>query len=376
MAMHGGALEPASGKASEARTLIFSGIQPTGEVHLGNYFGAIQQWIELQEEACATLFCIVDLHALTTHAVPGEEPMRDVLPPGPGPGIHLRTQVLELAALLLAAGLDPEKAILFVQSANPDHARLNWLFHCIARIGWLNRMTQFKDKAGKNREKASVGLYSYPVLMAADILAYHGTLVPVGEDQRQHLELTREIAQKFNQTYGVSFFPLPEVKQTKVGARIMSLRDGTKKMSKSEPSALSRIHLSDSRDLIAKKIKGARTDSALLPGAFAELAARPEARNLVTLYAASLGQEPESLMADLAGQTFETLKKKLTESLIASLEPVRTRFLELRQNTDELVSILDRGAARAQALSTPIVDRAFELAGLQGPARPHPHHRG
>ena len=275
-----------------SKNRIFSGVQPTGSLHLGNYLGAIRNWARLQDEFEA-IYCVVDLHAVTAPHDPKE----------------LSRATREVTAGLIASGIDPTRSIIFNQSMVPEHAELSWLFNCVARLGWLNRMTQFKEKAGKNRDQASVGLYAYPVLMAADILAYKATHVPVGEDQKQHLELTRDIAQSFNSTYGLDFFPLPEPQIFGSATRVMSLRDGTKKMSKSDESDYSRINMTDGADEIAQKIRKARTDPDPLPGTVDGLAKRPEALNLVSIYAALEDIEIDQVIQEYQGQGFSTFKK-------------------------------------------------------------------
>ncbi|TYO89199.1 tryptophan--tRNA ligase [Oceanicella actignis] len=330
-------------------TRVFSGVQPTGNLHLGNYLGAVKRFVELQERGWETIYCMVDLHALTTNPDPAD----------------LRRATRELAAAFIACGLDPAKSILFNQSQVSAHAELAWIFNCVARVGWLNRMTQFKDKAGKNREAASVGLYDYPVLMAADILAYHATHVPVGEDQKQHLELTRDIAVKFNNDYGCpGFFPEPEPLIEGVATRVMSLRDGTKKMSKSDPSDMSRINLSDDADAIARKIRKAKTDPEPLPDSVEGLAERPEARNLVGIYAALADQTPEQVLAEFGGRNFGDFKPRLAELAVARLAPINARMRELAADPAELDRILADGAARAEEIAAPILARTKELVGL------------
>ena len=329
---------------------IVSGIQPTGNLHLGNYLGAIRNWVRMQNDNSAgeTLFFLADLHALTVYNPPSQ----------------LTANTREMAAALLAAGVDPERAILFNQARVPAHAELAWLLFCTARIGWLNRMTQFKEKSGKNREGASVGLYAYPVLQAADVLAYQTTHVPVGEDQKQHLELARDIATKFNTDFACEVFTLPDPIIPPAAARIMSLRDGTAKMSKSDPSDMSRINLSDDDDLIVQKIRKAKTDPDPLPEDPAALDGRPEARNLVGIHAA-LGDEPvAAVLARHAGQGFGAFKPVLAERLIETLGPIRTRFLELRQQPERIDAVLEAGAARARTLAEPTVAAAAAALGL------------
>ncbi|WP_048841311.1 tryptophan--tRNA ligase [Acetobacter orientalis] len=326
---------------------IFSGIQPSGIPQLGNYLGAIRNWVNLQaDHEC--VFCLVDMHAITVWQEPAK----------------LRSQTLTQAAILLAAGIDPQKHILFNQSAVSAHARLAWIFNCVSRLGWLNRMTQFKDKAGKDRENHSAGLYVYPNLMAADILAYKATRVPVGEDQKQHLELTNDIAQKFNHDYGVEFFPQVEALIPPAAARVMSLRDGTKKMSKSDPSAQSRIEMTDDADTIALKIRRAKTDTDTLPSEVEGLEGRPEAKNLVTIYAALADMSLAEVLAQHQGQGFGPFKQALTEVVVGAIAPIAQETQRLMQNEDHLVSVLRSGALRAQAIAEPIVTEAEKLVGF------------
>jgi len=326
---------------------VFSGIQPSGVPTLGNYLGAIRNWVPMQESA-ECLFCVVDLHAITQRQEPAQ----------------LLAQTREMAAALIACGLSPEKCVLFVQSHVAAHAQLAWVFNCIARLGWLNRMTQFKDKAGRDREAASTGLYVYPNLMAADILVYHATQVPVGDDQRQHLELANDIAEKFNHDYGVDFFPHIEPLIQGVAARVMSLRDGTRKMSKSDPSDQSRINLNDDADTIANKIKRATTDPELLPDNLAALEARAEARNLVGILAAITGVTPEAVLAEHAGKGFGGFKPVLTEALVAHLGPIRAEMLRLLEDPGALDTALRQGAEKAEAIAEPILKRAYEVVGF------------
>jgi tryptophanyl-tRNA synthetase len=330
---------------------VFSGIQPSGIPTLGNYLGAIRNWVALQaEHEC--LYCVVDLHAITAWQDPAT----------------LRQQTRELAASIIACGVDPERQILFHQSAVPAHARLAWIFNCVARIGWLNRMTQFKDKAGSERENASAGLYVYPNLMAADILAYHATRVPVGDDQRQHLELANDIAQKFNHDYESDFFPAIEALIMPEAARVMSLRDGTKKMSKSDPSDQSRINLSDDTDTIAAKIRRARTDPAPLPSEPAGLEGRAEARNLVGIYAALAGVSQTAVLAEFGGQGFAGFKDALAALTVERLAPIAAETKRLLAEPGHIDRILFAGADRAQAIAAPIVAEAERLVGfLQRP---------
>lgn len=326
---------------------IFSGIQPSGVPQLGNYLGAIRNWVNLQANY-ECVFCLVDMHAITVWQDPEK----------------LREHTLTQAAILLAAGIDADKHILFNQSAVSAHARLAWILNCVTRIGWLNRMTQFKDKAGKDRENHSAGLYVYPNLMAADILAYKATHVPVGEDQKQHLELTNDIAQKFNHDYKVEFFPQVKPLIPPTAARIMSLRDGTKKMSKSDPSAQSRIELTDDADAIALKIRRAKTDSAPLPEDIADLADRPEAKNLVSIYAALADISAEQVLKEHAGQGFGPFKAALTEIVVNAIAPIGQETTRLLQDESYLLNTLRSGAQRAQSIAEPIVAEAEKLVGF------------
>jgi tryptophanyl-tRNA synthetase len=331
---------------------IFSGVQPTGSLHLGNYLGAIRNWARLQDEFEA-IYCVVDLHAVTAPHDPKE----------------LSRATREVTAGLIASGIDPTRSIIFNQSMVPEHAELSWLFNCVARLGWLNRMTQFKEKAGKNREQASVGLYAYPVLMAADILAYKATHVPVGEDQKQHLELTRDIAQSFNSTYGVDFFPLPEPQIFGSATRVMSLRDGSKKMSKSDESDYSRINMTDGADEIAQKIRKARTDPDPLPGTADGLAQRPEALNLVSIYAALEDIEIDQVIQEYQGQGFSTFKKALADLAVVRLGPVGNEMKRLTAESGEIDKVLADGAERATQLSRPIVAEVREIMGFLDPKK-------
>ncbi len=327
---------------------VVSGIQPTGGLHLGNLLGAILRWVRMQDEA-ECLFFLADLHALTI----------DVDPEG------LRSNIREMAAALIASGIDPARSILFQQSAIPAHAELAWILQCTARVGWVNRMTQFKEKTGKSREGASVGLYTYPVLQAADVLLYRATHVPVGEDQKQHLELARDIAIKFNTDYDVELFVPPEpFVPTGAAARIMSLRDGSAKMSKSDPSDMSRINLTDSDDEIAQKIRKAKTDPEPLPDDPALLEGRPEAKNLVGIYSAVTGGTVEQVLGQFAGQGFGAFKPALADALVALLHPLRTRLDELRNDTTELDRLLADGSARAADLGAPVLKVAYRAVGL------------
>ena len=326
---------------------VFSGIQPSGVPTLGNYLGAIRNWVPMQDQH-ESLFCIVDLHAITVFQEPAQ----------------LLAQTREMAATLLACGLSPEKCILFVQSHVPAHAELGWIFNCVARMGWMSRMTQFKDKAGKNSENVSLGLFAYPALMAADILAYKATHVPVGEDQKQHLELTRDIAIKFNNDYKVNFFPVTEPVIEGAATRVMSLRDGSKKMSKSDPSDQSRINLTDDADAISAKIRKAKTDPEPLPETLDGLKDRPEARNLVNIYAALAGHTPEQVIRDYAGAQFGTFKPALADLAVAKLEPITLEMNRLMQDPAEIDRILATGAERADAIARPIVDQVYDIIGM------------
>lgn len=329
------------------RTL--SGIQPTGNLHLGNYLGAIRNWVRMQDEMPGEkLYFLADLHAITVYNDPAE----------------LTAITREMAAALMAAGIDPAKAILFNQARVPAHAELAWLLFCTARIGWLNRMTQFKEKSGKNREGASVGLYAYPVLQAADVLLYQTTHVPVGDDQKQHLELARDIAAKFNLDTGTDTFTLPEPTIPPTAARIMSLRDGSAKMSKSDPSDASRINLVDDADTIMAKIRKARTDAEPLPSEAAGLEGRPEAKNLVAIYAAMADENIDAVLARFAGQGFGAFKPALGELLVETLQPIATRLGQLKSDPAAIDAALADGAARARALAQPTLDAAYAALGL------------
>ncbi|WP_332817200.1 tryptophan--tRNA ligase [Sphingopyxis sp.] len=329
------------------RTL--SGIQPTGNLHLGNYLGAIRNWVRMQDEMPGEkLYFLADLHAITVYNDPAE----------------LTANTREMAAALMAAGIDPEKAILFNQARVPAHAELAWLLFCTARIGWLNRMTQFKEKSGKNREGASVGLFAYPVLQAADVLIYQTTHVPVGDDQKQHLELARDIATKFNLDTGTETFTLPEPTIPAAAARIMSLRDGNAKMSKSDPSDASRINLVDDAETIMAKIRKAKTDAEPLPAEATGLEGRPEARNLVAIYAAMADESVDQVLARFAGQGFGAFKPALGELLVETLRPIATRLAELKADPAAIDAALEAGAARASALARPTLDAAYAALGL------------
>ena len=336
---------------------VFSGMQPTGNLHLGNYLGAMVQWVAMQEtHEC--IFCVVDMHAITVWQDPAE----------------LKDQIRAVTAAYLAAGIDPKKSILFNQSQVPEHAELAWVFNCVARLGWLNRMTQFKEKAGKDRENASVGLYAYPVLMAADILAYRATHVPVGDDQKQHLELSRDIAQKFNNDFAPSiqragfedgiYFPLPEPVIMGPATRVMSLRDGTKKMSKSDPSDLSRINMTDDADTIARKVQKAKTDPEPLPTEEAGLANRPEADNLVGIYAALAGTAKADVLGEFGGAQFSAFKKALADVAVSRIAPVNAEMTRLLADPAEIDRTLADGARRARAIAGPIMNDVRDIVGF------------
>ncbi len=333
---------------------VFSGIQPSGGLTLGNYLGAMKRFVDMQESGqtsgMQTIYCMVDLHAITVWQDPDK----------------LRHATRELCAGFIAAGLDPEKSILFNQSQVAEHAQLGWIFNCVARMGWMKRMTQFKDKAGKNAENASLGLFGYPALMAADILLYHTTHVPVGEDQKQHLELTRDIAIKFNNDFGVDFFPVTEPVIEGAATRVMSLRDGSKKMSKSDPSDMSRINLTDDADTIARKIKKAKTDPEPLPSDADGLAERPEARNLVNIYAALSDMDVDAVMRDVGGQQFGTFKPMLADLAVAKLAPISEEMSRLMQDKAEIDRILASGAARAREIAAPILQKTYKIVGMVG----------
>ncbi len=329
---------------------IFSGIQPTHAMHLGNYLGAVRNWVDLQGDFDC-IYCVVDLHALTS---------------APDPAA-LRAQSRELAATLIAAGIDPKRSILFCQSQVAAHAELAWLFSCVTPMGWLKRMTQFKDKAGKKQDQALHGLFAYPVLMAADVLLYHATHVPVGEDQKQHLELMREIGGSFNHRFGTEFFPLPEPQILGSGTRIMSLRDGTKKMSKTDPSDMTRINMVDDADTIANKFRKARTDPEPLPSEPAGLEGRAEAANLVNIYASLNRHTPEEVLQSYGGSPFSVFKQALTDAAVAALAPIADRLNGLMQAPDEIEEVLKDGADRARAIADPILARTKDIMGLLPP---------
>ncbi|MEZ5685131.1 MAG: tryptophan--tRNA ligase [Paracoccaceae bacterium] len=327
---------------------IFSGIQPSGNLTLGNYLGALKRFVEKQDEGIETIYCLVDLHAVTVWQDPEA----------------LRRQTREAAAGFIAAGIDPARSILFNQSQVSAHAELGWLMNCVARMGWMNRMTQWKDKAGKNAEKASLGLFAYPSLMAADILLYHATEVPVGEDQKQHVELTRDIAAKFNHDYKVEFFPQPDPVIEGAATRVMSLRDGTKKMSKSDPSDASRINLTDSADTIAKKIRKAVTDPEPLPETLEGLEGRAEARNLVNIYAALAGRTPAEVLGEYGGEGFGKFKPALADLAVSVMAPINAEMNRLMQDPAEIDRILGRGAEQADAIAQPILSKTCEIMGM------------
>ncbi len=339
---------------------IFSGVQPTGNLHLGNYLGAIRNWVKLQD-AFECLFCIVDMHAITVWQDP----------------VQLKAQTREVTAAFLAAGIDPRRHIVFNQSQNPAHAELAWVFNCVARLGWLNRMTQFKEKAGKDRENASVGLYAYPNLMAADILVYKATHVPVGEDQKQHLELARDIAQKFNNDFGVSFFPLPEPQIFGTATRVMSLRDGSKKMSKSDASDYSRLNMTDDADQVALKIRKAKTDPEPLPGPGvlrpdgrvdpAAEAARPEAYNLLGIYAALADKDLAAVLGEFEGRELSFFKQVLTDLAVATLGQIGAEMKRLLADPAEIDQVLKDGGTRARALSAPVMAEVKDIVGFLRP---------
>ncbi len=329
-------------------TRIFSGIQPSGGLTLGNYLGALKRFVEKQDEGIETVYCLVDMHAITVWQDP----------------VKLRHQTREAAAGFIAAGIDPARSILFNQSQVTAHVELGWIFNCIARMGWMSRMTQFKDKAGKNSENVSLGLFAYPSLMAADILAYKATHVPVGEDQKQHLELCRDIAIKFNNDYKVDFFPIVEPVIEGTATRVMSLRDGTHKMSKSDPSDQSRINLTDDADTISKKIRKAKTDMDPLPDHADGLKDRPEAKNLVNIYAALSGHTVAQVVHDFAGAQFGTFKPALADLAVATLGPITTEMNRLMKDPGEIDRILGEGAARADKLARPVLEQVYDIIGM------------
>ncbi len=340
--------EPVQTPQTQFKPRIFSGIQPSGGLTLGNYLGALKRFVEKQDEGIETIYCLVDMHAITVWQDPAK----------------LRHATREAAAGFIAAGIDPARSILFNQSQVSAHVELGWIFTCVARMGWMSRMTQFKDKAGKNSENVSLGLFAYPALMAADILAYKATHVPVGEDQKQHLELCRDIAIKFNNDYGVDFFPVVEPVIEGAATRVMSLRDGTKKMSKSDPSDQSRINLTDDADAIAMKIRKAKTDADPLPETLDGLKDRPEARNLVNIYAALAGHTPEQVVTDFAGAQFGTFKPALADLAVARLAPITAEMVRLMRDPGEIDRILGEGADRADAIARPILSDVYAITGM------------
>ena len=329
---------------------VFSGIQPSGNLTLGNYLGALKRFADSQNEGIESIFCMVDLHAITVWQDPGT----------------LRRATRQLAAGFIASGIDPEKSILFNQSQVPEHTQMAWIFNCVARMGWMQRMTQWKDKAGKNQQNASLGLFAYPALMAADILVYHATHVPVGEDQKQHVELTRDIAIKFNNDFGQEFFPITEPVIEGAATRVMSLRDGTKKMSKSDPSDMSRINLTDDADTIAKKIRKARTDPEPLPSEAKGLEDRAEARNLVNIYAALSEQSVDQVMAEVGGKPFSEFKPMLADLAVDRLAPISNEMARLMDDVSEIDRILERGAERARGIAGPILQKTYDIVGMVG----------
>ena len=327
---------------------VFSGIKPSGGLTLGNYLGAIKRFVDMQGSGIETIYCVVDMHAITVWQDPEE----------------LCRATREIAAGYIASGLDPAQSILFNQSQVSAHAELGWIFNCVARVGWMNRMTQFKEKAGKNAEKQSLGLYAYPSLMAADILLYHATQVPVGEDQKQHVELTRDIASKFNHDYKVNFFPETEPVIQGAGTRIMSLRDGTSKMSKSDVSDASRINMTDDADKIAKKIRKAKTDPDGLPSEVTGLEGRAEARNLVNIYAALQGKTLEEVLSEVGGMQFGTFKPMLADLAVDKLAPISNEMARLMDQPDEIDAILKAGADKARTIAQPILEKTYEIVGM------------
>ena len=327
---------------------LLSGVQPTGALHIGNWLGAIRNWVRLQEDFDDCLFCVVDLHAITVWQKPQD----------------LISNTREVAAAMIAAGIDTERNIIFNQSQVSAHAELAWIFNCIARLGWLDRMTQFKEKAGKDKERASVGLYVYPNLMAADILAYKGTHVPVGEDQKQHLELARDIAQKFNRDYGAEFFPIVEPLIFGAATRVMSLKDGTSKMSKSDPSDNSRINMTDDSNEIARKIKRAKTDPEPLPNQPDGLEGRSEATNLVGIYAALSDVREDEILREFGGQGFGTFKQALADLAVDKLVPIQNEMRRLLADPAYIDSVLISGAARARDRAEPILKEIKDFVGF------------
>ncbi len=327
---------------------VFSGIQPTGNVHLGNYLGAIKNWVNYQSSH-ECIYCVVDMHAITV----AQDPKA------------LQHACLELTATLIAAGIDYKKHIIMVQSSNPDHANLAWIFNCVARLGWLNRMTQFKEKAGHDKENASTGLFVYPNLMAADILAYHATHVPVGDDQKQHLELARDIAARFNREFGCDdFFPMIEAQFMPIAARVMSLRDGTKKMSKSDDSDFSRINLTDNADLISQKIKKCKTDAEFISDSEEQASERPELRNLMGIYAAITNQSLAESYAQWAGKGYGQFKPALIDALVAHITPMGAKIQNYMQDKGELLKIIQSGSEKSRKITAPIMAKTYDLVGF------------
>ena len=334
--------------SKNSKSVVFSGVQPTGNLHLGNYLGAIKNFVNLQKKM-ECIYCIVDLHAITVFQDPKE----------------LKKNILDTTAGFVACGLDFKKSIIFNQSSVSGHSELAWILNCVSRVGWMNRMTQFKEKAGKNKENASVGLYVYPNLMAADILLYKSTHVPVGDDQKQHLELARDIAQKFNNDFKVNnFFPIPEPLIQKKLSRVMSLRDGTKKMSKSEESNYSRIDLQDSADEINKKIKKAKTDSLPIPGNIEELKNRPEALNLLNIYSFITNSDLEKILENMAGKDFSKFKNELSDALVATICPIGKKIKELKNDSKYLMGILKEGSNKASIIAKENLDKVKEIVGF------------
>jgi len=337
--------------SDQSKDRVFSGVQPSGSLHIGNYLGAIKNFVNLQNDY-DSIFCIVDLHAITVWQDPK----------------LLHENILDVAAAYISAGIDPKKATIFVQSQIPSHAELAWILNCVSRVGWLNRMTQFKEKAGKNRENVSVGLYVYPNLMASDILLYHSNLVPVGDDQKQHLEITRDIAQKFNNDFknngGENFFPLPEPMILPIASRVMSLRDGLKKMSKSDSSEMTRIEISDDNDLINKKITKAKTDSLPMPSNINELEQRPELNNLINIYSSFSGTNISAVVNEFDGKKLSDFKSDLSNIIINEMEPIRDKFFELKNNKDYLNKILNEGMIKAKEKSDPVIKEVKSIVGL------------
>lgn len=328
---------------------VFSGIKPSGGLTLGNYLGAIKRFVDMQGQGFETVYCMVDMHAITVWQDPAD----------------LKFATRELAAAFMASGIDPEQSILFNQSQVSAHSELGWIFNCVARVGWMNRMTQFKDKAGKNAEQVSLGLYAYPALMAADILIYHATHVPVGDDQKQHVELTRDIAAKFNHDFKVpDFFPQPEPIIEGPATRVMNLRDGTKKMSKSGQSDMERVNMTDDSDLIAKKFKKAKTDPEPLPDNLDDLKDRPEAKNLVEIYAGLSGNTAEAVITEYAGAQWGRFKPALADLAVAKLSPISTKMAEYMNDPAEIDRILGKGADKAAAIAEPILEKTYDIVGF------------